>query len=58
MLSSTPDYMTSHVRERTPDAESLERSRHRHEASARHGRARRAKVSQYVVAVYHALIRS
>lgn len=58
MLSSTPDYMTSHVRERTPDAESLERSRHRVDAAARHGRARRARVSQYIVGVYHALIRS
>ena len=58
MLSSTPDYMTSHMRDRTPNAESLERSRHRHDATARHGRARRARVSQYVVGVYHALIRS
>lgn len=58
MLSSTPDYMTSHVRDRTPSGDSLDHARHRHDLAGRHGRARRARVSQYIVAVYHALIRS
>ena len=58
MFSSTPDYVTSHVRDRTPSAESLERTRHRHDLAAEHGRSRRAMISQYVVTIYHALIRS
>ena len=58
MLSSTPDYMTSHMKDRTPDAGSLDRARHRNDLAAKHGRARRARISQYVVTIYHALVRS
>jgi hypothetical protein len=58
MLSSTPDYITSHIRDRTPIGESLDRARHGHDLAARHGSARRAKFTQYVVAMYHPLIRT
>ena len=58
MLSSTPDYMTSHTRDRTPGADSLDRARHRHDLAAKTSRARRARISQYVVTIYHALVRS
>lgn len=58
MFSNNPDYAASHVRDRTPGADSLERSRHRRDPAAKHGRARRATISQYVVTIYHALLRT
>lgn len=58
MLSSTPGYITSHMRDRTPGADSFDHARHRHDLGAKHGRERRARISQYVVTVYHALVRS
>ena len=58
MLSSTPDYVMSHVRDRTLSANSFDRARHGQDLAARQGRARRARLGQYAVAIYHALIRS
>lgn len=58
MFSNNPDYAASHVRDRTPSADSLERSRHRHHPAAKDGLALRATISQYVVTIYHALLRT
>jgi len=58
MFSNNPEHAASHLRDRTPSAESLDRARHRHDAAALHGRARRAGLSQYLTTIYHALVRS
>jgi len=58
MFSNNSEYVTSHLRDRAPSGESLDRARHRHDLEARHDGARRSGLSQFTVAIYHALVRS
>ena len=53
MFSNNPEYITSHLRDRTPSGVSLDRARHQHDLAARHGRGLRVRFSQYIIEVQH-----
>ena len=55
MLSSTPDYVMSHVSERTPGAGALDRARSRHLARARYLSGRPSGLSRVGAFVHRAL---
>ena len=60
MLSSTPDYVTWHVQDRTPRANSPDRARHRHEGVAEYWVSpyrseRGVSINSYPVAIYQEL---
>jgi hypothetical protein len=55
MLSSTPDYVMSHVSDRTPGAGALDLARSRHLAKARYRRERPSRFSRIGAFVHRAL---
>jgi hypothetical protein len=58
MLETTPEYLQAYVSDLRRSAGSAENAIHRSEAVAERRRARLARLSQYALGIYHALIRS
>ncbi len=58
MLETTPEYVQAYVSNLRWSAGSAENAIHRSEAAAERRRARLARLSQYALGIYHALIRS
>jgi len=58
MLETTPEYVQAHISNLSRSVGSAENAIHRFEVAAERRRARRARLSQYALGIYHALIRS
>ena len=58
MLETTPEYVQAHVSNLRRIGGTAENAIHRSEAVAERRRARLARLSQYALGIYHALIRS
>ena len=58
MLETTPEYVQAHVSNLRRSGGSAENAIHRSEAVAERRRVRLARLSQYALGIYHALIRS
>ena len=58
MMMITPEHVQAHISNLTSSPGSAENAIHRFEVVARLRRERRARLSQYALGIYHALIRS
>ena len=58
MLETTPEYVQAHMSDLRRSGGSTENTIYRSEAVAEGRRARHARLSQYAIGIYHALIRS
>ena len=58
MLETTPEYAQAHISDLRRSGGSAENAIHLSEAVAERRRARLARLSQYALGIYHALVRS